>query len=407
MTNKFVQSGSMFRVMKDEDMQVFDFLPNRTYSIGFDEMTGEFFLTLINDFHFPPKMYGDTIADADRILNTFRDRPNSTGVHLNGIKGSGKTLLAKAVSIKAREEFEYPTILVNGQFCGDGFNKFIQSINVPAVVIFDEFEKLYDWEHQDKILTLLDGVYPSKKLFVITSNDTGRISTYLRNRPGRIFYSMTFNSLSPEFVQEYCEDNLHNMDHAADIVKYVNAYTFFSFDMLAAVVEEMNRYKQTLIEVLEVLNIEPETSGSETYTITMVIEDDSGDEYNVVPIVVADEFRGFEPNKFNYNFDIDNLQRSITEEEYRLLKPLANEYDEIMIHEPRFVSFEPEDNLFVYEASLTPGQSYEDVAPAIVTNGNPVEVSENRPSSGGKTVQVRVEVKRNTSTGYRYTDFLL
>ncbi len=402
MSNKFIQSGSMYRVLNDEDLQVFDQLPNRTYTVGYNELAGEYFLTVIDDFKLPEKLYGDTLKDADRILNTFMDRANSTGVHLNGIKGAGKTLLAKAVSVVARRELQFPTILVNGQFCGDEFNKFIQSINVPAIVIFDEFEKLYDWEHQDKILTLLDGVYPSKKLFIITSNDTGRISTYLCNRPGRIYYSMSFNSLSPEFVEEYCRDNLKDQSQTDTIVKYIRAYTFFSFDMLAAVVEEMNRYDQTLIEVLQVLNVEPETNKNETYTVTFIV-DNNGVE---VPIVVSEELKNFDPNSFGFCMDIDNAQKSLAEVEFRLLKELADEYNEITIHKPTFISFEPEENSFTYEMQIVPGQSpaYDDDSPVAVAE---TQVVTSRTTKHREPVRLLVNVTRNATKFGGYTDFLL
>lgn len=78
---------------------------------------------------------------------------------------------------------------------------------------------------QEKILTLFDGVYPSKKLFMLTSNNQGRVNEYLKNRPGRIYYRFDFSTLESDFVKEYCEDNLLNKSYVDDVVKvYADLY---------------------------------------------------------------------------------------------------------------------------------------------------------------------------------------
>jgi len=63
---------------------------------------------------------------------------------LVGEKGSGKTLLAKYISIAAAKERGIPTIVINHPFHGDEFNLFMQSIQEPVIVLMDEFEKIHD-----------------------------------------------------------------------------------------------------------------------------------------------------------------------------------------------------------------------------------------------------------------------
>ena len=154
-------------------------------------MTNQLYLEGIEVFDIQGKIYGDTVKRAERILYSFMDRPSGTGVMLTGEKGSGKTLLAKMLSFKGYEQ-DIPTIVINQPWCGEAFNAFIQSIEQPVIVLFDEFEKVYDQDDQEQMLTLLDGVYPSKKLFVLTCNDKWRVNAHMRNRPGRIFYSMEY-----------------------------------------------------------------------------------------------------------------------------------------------------------------------------------------------------------------------
>ena len=100
----FLKSGNRFNVSTKEAMDLHDVLPTGTYTVKFDKMNGCFYLEQIDGFEIKGKIYGDTVKRADRILNSFNDRPATTGVMLTGEKGSGKTLLAKMLSIKGYEQ---------------------------------------------------------------------------------------------------------------------------------------------------------------------------------------------------------------------------------------------------------------------------------------------------------------
>lgn len=338
----YIRSGNTFTVANENDIEVCDTLPAKVYTVGQNQMTGEFFLQPIDDFTIPDKIYGNTVKQANRILSTFEKRPLTTGVHMDGVKGSGKSLLAKYVSYLGKER-GYPTIVINQPHCGDGFNKFIQSINVPAIILFDEFEKVYDYSNQQKILTLFDGVYPSKKLFLLTTNDSYMVSNYLKNRPGRIYYSFKFDTLESGFVQEYCEDNLNDKSQIENIVRYTNIFSFFNFDMLAAAVEEMNRYGETLQEVLEVLNISPESKDTDSYTVMF--------EYNGKIVEVEDSYKGFNPNDFNFYVSTSELQSQLTESEIQDMESLTDTDGDISFTAQDIYNFDPSSNTFVYRVN--------------------------------------------------------
>jgi hypothetical protein len=264
----FLKSGTRFNVSTKEAMDLHENLPAGTYTVKFDKMNSIFYLEQIDGFEIRGKIYGDTKRNAQRILNTFKDRTASTGVMLTGEKGSGKTLLAKMLSLDAQTD-GVPTIVINEPWCGEGFNSFMQMIEQPTVILFDEFEKVYDRDDQEKMLTLLDGVYPSKKLFVLTCNDKWRVNEHMRNRPGRIYYMMDFKGLEQDFIVEYCEDNLKNKTHTQTICKISTMFDQFNFDMLKAMVEEMNRYNETPQQVMKMLNARPEFSSESRYKITL------------------------------------------------------------------------------------------------------------------------------------------
>lgn len=265
----YLKTGEVLRPTQEGVYDVRDHLPVGTYTVGQD-LQG-WYLKPITDFEIKGKIYGKTTRHAERIMSTFQSRPNSTGVLLSGEKGSGKTMLAKMISEEAKKQ-GISTLVINTPFHGDHFNTFIQSINEPCVIVFDEFEKVFDESQQEATLTLLDGVYPTKKLFLLTVNDKYRVNSHMRNRPGRIFYMLEFKGLDAAFIQEYCEDNLHNKVYIPQVCRLTLLFDSFNFDMLKALVEEMNRYEESPNQAMEMLNAKPFDAGSVRHHVEMVID---------------------------------------------------------------------------------------------------------------------------------------
>jgi len=345
MPHYVVRMGNKYRMMDENNIEVCDTLPPNNYNVQYNDMTGEYWLEPISEFVIPKKLYGDCVKKSERIINTFLSRPLTTGVLLNGVKGSGKTMLAKLVSANGAK-VGIPTLVINKPYCGDGFNQFIQSISGPCIILFDEFEKVYDYSDQEKILTLFDGVYPSKKLFLLTTNKSGSVSEYLKNRPGRIYYSFSFDTLETKFVREYCQDNLINKSHIDDVVRYTQVFNFFNFDMLAAAIEEMNRYDETLLQVLDVLNIVPETRRGEDYSVEF--------EYNDVSAILYERYSGFSANSFELGFkpfEDEDLKEIFKKNPNfkKTLKPLLNYCDELEFSAKDIHHYDPEKNMFVYK----------------------------------------------------------
>lgn len=251
----FHKKGSEVWIDRDSEASS-KVLPTGTYSIQAHPLMG-FYLQKIDDYKHEGKVYGSTPTQVKRVINTFHDRKVNTGLLLQGEKGSGKTLLGKLISEQLLKE-GISTLIVNTPYHGEGFNEFLSKIDTPCVVMFDEFEKVYDYGKQDALLTLFDGVaVGGKKLFILTMNSYFRATDFIKNRPGRFFYNIQYNGLEPEFIVEYCKDNLKNQDEIRGVLVFASTFQNFNFDILKALVEEMNRYDEPVVDAIKYLNATP------------------------------------------------------------------------------------------------------------------------------------------------------
>jgi hypothetical protein len=265
-TEYTVQGRNVFIGNKKDRPHPLDYLPVNTYVLNLDPEIG-YFLSERDPFKLPPKIYGNTQSRAERFLNTFDSRSGTTGILLSGLKGSGKTMEMTLTCVQGLK-LGYSTIVVNFAACGPSFNKFVQAINQPCIFILDEFEKVYDDKEQESLLTLLDGTYTSKKLFMLTCNDRYKVNSHMLNRPGRIFYSVRYGGLDAAFITDYCNDKLKDLTKMDSILRVAAILGDFNFDMLQALVEELNRYPQESVQqALELLNIDMTTASKAYYDI--------------------------------------------------------------------------------------------------------------------------------------------
>lgn len=259
-------SGTRYQVYDTEDIKTYSKLPVGTYEVCFNQNIG-FYLTAHTALEVKEeKIYGSTLNRIDKILLSFEKSERNFGVILSGDKGSGKSLFARELSKKCLEK-EIPVIIVN--IAAPGIASFLASIEQEVMILFDEFEKTFSFENdcgekselpQEELLSLFDGLDSGKKLFVITCNDTYRLSSYLLNRPGRFHYHFKLGVVTPEDMREYMSDKLLPKYHY-NIEKLINVSNFvdMTYDLLRAIVFDLNQGYE-LEETLSDLNVDNKDS---------------------------------------------------------------------------------------------------------------------------------------------------
>ena len=336
---KYLKTENRWSLTPDAMLDVRDALPAGNYTVCQHPMTKEYYLEESEMFSLPSKLYGKVVRHGNRILETFQNRQPDTqvGVFLSGTKGSGKTLLAKYIANVS----DLPVIIVNTPFSDERFMRTIQGIRQPAVVIFDEFEKLYDKDAQESILTLFDGVYTARnKIMVITCNDKYSVRDFFHNRPSRLRYAIAFSGLDSEFIQEYCNDRLEDSPkYLEGILGLAAACEEFNFDMLQTLVDELNRYGGELSESVEILNVKP-VGGNNKGTWKIKVKDltdptnswifESNDKLTTSPMVMISSERF--GSEIDVHISLEESKKPRTKKGESARARLASEEDEIRHH---------------------------------------------------------------------------
>jgi len=266
-----IQSGHRL-TFTDVDA-TYDKLPAGNYMLKRDPRSGEFYLVQKEDFVMPKKVYGDH-SIVDRWLESWKHNSNKNlGILLTGLKGTGKTITAQKFCMDS----QLPVIIVGEPYEGSEFVDFLTNPKLGQCIIFiDEFEKVYNRDNQYDMLSLMDGNYSTRLIFLLTVNEE-RINEYLINRLNRIKYRKAYGDLEFELVDEVIDDMLINKDHRESIHQFFEKVNMRTFDLLTNLIKEMNLFNEDAIACGRHLNLKAE---SKYYNVVEVLD---GHEFECYP----------------------------------------------------------------------------------------------------------------------------
>ena len=233
----------------------YDLIAGKIYSLNEDKYCDDLYLKEDKDFEFPERYYlnSDDNRFINKVVNTFNNTTKlTTGVLLSGLKGSGKTLMAKKIAVSSN----LPIIVVNQNVSANDIEPFFAKINTDVCVIFDEIDKYWSTRY---LLGFLDGVKPScKKLVLCTCNDEDEIDEYLNDRCSRIRYKKSFNCLTKDVIEGIMNDVLTNKEKAKSVTEFIySAIKVVSYDNVMMFAEEVkNNPDESYETILADMNIE-------------------------------------------------------------------------------------------------------------------------------------------------------
>ena len=268
MTQYIKQPGAV-TIAPDFSGIALDRVPAGYYRIGCSQVLG-WHLVPIEPLQLADKIYGSLLQHVPRIEQVWEERKGvPTTVLLEGLKGSGKSLLMKTLAKRFVEQHDGIVLLCNSAFTGDGFFAFLQQISQKKIVLMDEFDKVYsDEDDRNNILTLLDGTMASHTLFILTMNASSASNKYefFHNRPGRVFFNIKFTGVDYEAIHAYLEDCLDDKSRIGEVMTFVKRFTQFNMDMLGTLIREINAVPdKTIDKIAEYLNTKPDLTLDDIY----------------------------------------------------------------------------------------------------------------------------------------------
>lgn len=250
----WLQDGNVFSQGSATTVSHPEGLPKGIYEVKVS-MTGFYLSKIAESFTFDYKLYGLNQKFIDYVLKTYDNTTGNLGVLLDGIKGTGKTVVAKELC----NRLQLPVILVQSMGV-DTNSKLIKylstSIDFDCIFFFDEYEK--EFKSSSDVLSFMDGTYNSiyRKVFLLTTNELN-VDPNLLGRPSRIRYKKSFSNLSEEVTREILNDILEDKTAIEKVIELTHSMNIITIDLIKAIATEINIHGvEALPNIKETFNIE-------------------------------------------------------------------------------------------------------------------------------------------------------
>ena len=250
----WLQDGNTFSQGSSTTVSHPEGLPKGIYEVKLS-MTGFYLSKIAESFTFDYKLYGLNKKFIDYVLKTYENTTGNLGVLLDGIKGTGKTVVAKELC----NRLQLPVILVQsmGSDTNDKLIKYLSTaIDFDCIFFFDEYEK--EFKDSSDVLSFMDGTYNSiyRKVFLLTTNELN-VDPNLLGRPSRIRYKKSFGNLSEEVTREILNDILEDKTAIEKVIELTHSMNIITIDLIKAIATEINIHgAEALPDIKETFNIE-------------------------------------------------------------------------------------------------------------------------------------------------------
>lgn len=233
--SEFIKVGE--RIINKPTGLDYDLVNGKVYNLKWDRYNGMSYFEEDGSLSLPSKVYTTKSDDVFiKRVNTYFQKTSklSTGVMLSGIKGTGKTVMAKVIA----KNSNLPIIVVDEEYPTGRINDFFRKFETPVTIIFDEVDKHWDTEN---LLGWLDGVQTNaKKLVLFTCNNEDRVNDYLKDRCSRVRYIRHFEANdNARFLREILRDKGIAEDNIEDTYAFiVNNFGLLSIDNILSFIDE-------------------------------------------------------------------------------------------------------------------------------------------------------------------------
>lgn len=233
--SEFIKVGE--RIVNKPTGLDYDLVNGKVYNLKWDRYNGMSYFEEDGSLSLPSKVYTTKSDDIFiKRVNTYFQKTSklSTGVMLSGIKGTGKTVMAKVIA----KNSNLPIIVVDEEYPTGRINDFFRKFETPVTIIFDEVDKHWDTEN---LLGWLDGVQTNaKKLVLFTCNNEDRVNDYLKDRCSRVRYIRHFEANdNARFLREILRDKGIAEDNIEDTYAFiVNNFGLLSIDNILSFIDE-------------------------------------------------------------------------------------------------------------------------------------------------------------------------
>lgn len=258
MEKKFLKVGKSVNFKFNTEGLECDLTPGMVYNISVDRYTDAISLEESSGLSLPSKVYCTQRDERfiDKVINSYNlSESGFTGVMLAGLKGSGKTVMAKVIANKSG----LPIINIAKNIRPYILRNLVEKLGDTSVCfLFDELDKVLADYDDSVLLQVLDGSdTKGKHMILFTCNDDDEISEYLIDRCSRIRYWRKFDEMSPSLIMEVLNDKLNDKKEVKSLTDFIkDNFEVCSFDTIASFVKEANDYPTTTFEELfEDMNI--------------------------------------------------------------------------------------------------------------------------------------------------------